>query len=123
MNKFLLGMNENTLSNDLPKKNLLTALRYFIGKIIENQCCPKYKPSNTFISACTGLIFHLLNEHLPKELIFFCNHSNRSTINEEDLFLFCRKTNLKKHLIDFKQYYLEKKPKKILKNDIEDESL
>jgi hypothetical protein len=78
----------------------LYALRFFTGKIVEQQVKTKV-PDNTLISAITGLVFTLLNEHIPKELLFFMRHANRKSIKEEDFLLYCRKTDLHQHLVDY----------------------
>jgi len=124
MQRFLAGMDEKNLKIDSKKKNILDALRYFVGKIVENEACPKFNPTQQFISACTGLVFVLLDEHMPKELILFARHDKRKMVMADDLFLYCRKTSLRNHLkqhhltfVDVEKDSPKKKNKK--KSDIE----
>lgn len=94
MERFLQGMDEKTLEINERDRNLLDALRYFVGNIAERQVKNK-RLSQGFVSALTGLVFTLLKDRLPKELLAFMRHANRKTIKDDDLLLFCRKTSLR----------------------------
>ena len=99
--RFLNGMDETTLKMDEQKKNLLDAIRFFVGKICEEQMSPKV-PSHEFVSALAGLCFTLLNDHIPRELLAFSKHAGRKVIQDEDFLLYCRKTSLQAHLKEYK---------------------
>ena len=107
---FLSGMDQNTMDIDETKRNLLDALRFFVGKICEQQINPKV-PSHEFVSALTALVYTLLDSHLPKELIAFSKHAGRKNIQDEDMYLFCRKTSLREHLIEYRSTLVDS-PKK-----------
>lgn len=99
---FLDGMDQNEMELDETKRNLLDALRFFVGKICEQQLKPKV-PSHEFVSALTSLVFTLLDEHLPRELLAFSKHAGRKNITDEDVLLFCRKTSLKEYLSEYRK--------------------
>lgn len=101
LQRFLDGMDQDKMEIDELQKNLLDALRYFVGKIVEQQLSPKV-PSREFVSALTGLVFTLLVDHLPNELIAFCRHANRKGITDEDIYLYTRKTSLCAHLKEYR---------------------
>lgn len=101
LQRFLNGMDQDTMKNDEVQRNLLDALRYFVGKIVEQQLSPKV-PSREFVSALTGLVFTLIVDHLPGELIAFSKHANRKVIQDDDIFLFTRKTSLCVHLKEYR---------------------
>ena len=128
LQRFLNGMDQKEMDIDEVEKNYLDALRYFVGKIIENELQSKV-PSKEFVSAVTGLVFTLIMDHIPKELVAFCKHANRKVIQDEDLFLYTRKTNFAKHLHEFKaanpeepkkQYQTKKKKSEVKSRNIDD---
>jgi hypothetical protein len=104
-------MDETTMDLDEQRRSLLDALRFFVGKICEEQFTPKF-PSREFVSALAGLCFTLVNDHLPRELLAFAKHANRKQIKDEDLFLYCRKTSLQTHLKEYRELMTDtpKKP-------------
>ena len=108
---FLNGMDQNEMELDETKRNLLDALRFFVGKICEQELKPKV-PSHEFVSALTSLVFTLLDTHLPKELIAFSKHAGRKNITDDDMFLFCRKTSLKEYLEEYRKGISVEPPKK-----------
>lgn len=110
LQRFLDGMDQDTMDIDEVHKNLLDALRYFVGKIVEQQLTPKV-PSREFVSALTGLVFTLIVDHLPGELIAFSRHANRKGIQDEDVFLYTRKTSLCAHLKEYR-IFMGDSPKK-----------
>ena len=101
LRRFLDGMDQDEMDIGEVQKNLLDALRYFVGKIVEQQLSPKI-PSREFVSAITGLVFTLLVDHLPNELIAFCRHANRKVIQDDDIFLYTRKTSLCAQLKEYR---------------------
>lgn len=113
LQRFLNGMDQDTMEIDEVQKSLLDALRYFVGNIVEQHLTPKV-PSHDFVSELTGLVYTLLMDHLPSELIAFSHHANRKIIQDEDLFLYCRKTSLCNQLKDFRRQITES-PKKTSK--------
>ena len=114
--KFLAGMDETKMNIPATEKDLLKALRFFVGQIVEQQMSPKH-PSHEFVSALTGLVYTLLKENIPRDLVLFSKHAGRSTIKDEDFLLYCRKTSLHGLLLEFRDTLAEapkKKPKKKL---------
>ena len=111
LSRFLNGMDEASIDVDEQRRNLLDALRFFIGKICEKQLSPKV-PSHEFVSALTGLSFTLLNDHLPKELLAFSRHAGRKAVQDEDFLLYARKTSLQQHLKEYRELLVPEKPKK-----------
>jgi histone H3/H4 len=111
--RFLAGMDETTMNLDEQQRHLLDALRFFVGKITEDQLSPKIA-SHQFVSALAGLSFTLLVDHLPKELLAFAKHAGRRIVQDEDLFLYTRKTSLQQHLREYRETIadLPKKPAK-----------
>jgi histone H3/H4 len=111
--RFLAGMDETTMDLDEQQRHLLDALRFFVGKITEDQLSPKIS-SHQFVSALAGLSFTLLVDHLPKELLAFAKHAGRRIVQDEDLFLYTRKTSLQQHLREYRETIadLPKKPAK-----------
>jgi histone H3/H4 len=101
LSRFLAGMDENTMNVDEQQRHLLDALRFFVGKITEQQLSPKIA-SHQFVSALAGLSFTILVDHLPKELLAFAKHAGRKVIRDEDLFLYLRKTSLQEHLREYR---------------------
>ena len=101
LHRFLNGIDQDKMKIDEVQRNLLDALRYFVGKIVEQQLSPKV-PSREFVSALTGLVFTLIVDHLPGELIAFSKHANRKVIQDEDIFLYTRKTSLCTHLKEYR---------------------
>lgn len=98
--KFLEGSRPIEEIRDEYICNLIDALRFFTGKVAEQQLQPKV-PSHEFVSAVTGLVFQILTDRLPRELIAFSKHAGRKVIKPDDLFLYCRKTSLKNHLTEY----------------------
>lgn len=111
LSRFLDGMDETSLELDEQRRNLLDALRFFTGKICEEQLSPKV-PSHEFVSALAGLSFSLLNDHIPRELLAFSKHAGRKVIQDEDFLLFTRKTSLQEHLKQYRELIVPDKPKK-----------
>ena len=112
--KFLAGMDDSKMNLPATEKDLLNALRFFVGQIVEQQMSPKH-PSHEFVSALTGLVYTLLKENIPRDLVLFSKHAGRSTIKDEDFLLYCRKTSLHDLLLEFKDMQADapkKKPKK-----------
>lgn len=106
LSRFLDGMNETKMELPGPEKDLLNALRYFTGKIVEQQLSPK-APSHEMVSALTGLVYTLLKDHIPSELIFFMQHAERKAIQDEDFLLYCRKTSLLEHITEYRNQIKE----------------
>ena len=93
-------MDEDVMQLDETHRNLLDAMRYFVGNICESKVKPK-TPTPEFVSALTGLCYTLVTEHLPKELLAFAHHAGQKSIRNEDMFLYCRKTTLQEHLKEY----------------------
>ena len=109
---FLHGMDEADMNIDEVKHNLLDAIRYFTGNIVEQQLSPKV-PTHELISALSGLVYTLLTVRIPKELIAFSKHANRKVIQDEDLYLFARKTSLREMLIEYRNHMIDSPSPKI----------
>ena len=107
---FLAGMDESTMSLDETQKNLLDAVRFFVGRICEEEMRPKLA-SHEFVSALAGLCFTLLSDHIPRELLAFAEHAGRKQVQDEDFLLFCRKTSLQDRLREYKEALPQKSPK------------
>ena len=100
---FLNGMDETKMNITTTDKDLLNAIRYFTGKIVEQQISSQNKvPSHEFVSAVAGLVYTLLTESIPRDLVLFSKHAQRTTIKDEDFLLFCRKTSLLETMQEYK---------------------
>ena len=122
--RFLEGMDESKMNVPATEKDLLKALRFFVGQIVEQQMSPKH-PTHEFVSALTGLVYTLLKENIPRDLVLFSKHAGRTTIRDEDFLLFCRKTSLHSLLLEYKETLSDvtkRKPKKKEKNPADDDS-
>ena len=117
-------MDESKMNVPATEKDLLKALRFFVGQIVEQQMSPKH-PTHEFVSALTGLVYTLLKENIPRDLVLFSKHAGRTTIRDEDFLLFCRKTSLHSLLLEYKETLSDvtkRKPKKKEKNPADDDS-
>jgi histone H3/H4 len=102
MEEFLNGVDDKKDLFDATEMDLINALRFFVGKIVEQEIAPKV-PSHGYVSALTGLVYSLLKERIPRDLVLFSKHAGRASIKDEDFLLFCRKTSLREILTEYKQ--------------------
>ncbi|EAX96078.1 hypothetical protein TVAG_063810 [Trichomonas vaginalis G3] len=121
LQRFLNGMDETKMDLPGPEKDLLNALRFFTGKIVEQQLSPKV-PSHEMVSALTGLVYTLLKDHIPRELVFFMKHAKRKQIQDEDFLLYCRKTSLLDHLKEYRAQLKENSKTTKKKKNADDDS-
>lgn len=105
-------MDETQMKMDEQTRNLYNALRYFVGKIVQDELGSTKVPSPQFVSALTGLVITLLTDHLPKELIAFAQHAGRKSISDEDFLLYLRKTSLQQAIIKYRDVLNDLSPNK-----------
>jgi centromere protein S len=110
------------------KQRLKAALHYAIGKKYEDVALDNGLTVNRQVMAATNELVYKLCTQLSTDLELFAKHGKRSTINNDDVMLYCRRNPTLSQLIneEIKSVHNEgdskgKKKKSVVMMDISDD--